>query len=314
MKHGFWKTLALCMAATAASASVAEVVLFQHEHFGGQRLEVNAAVANLARAAFNDSANSVVIDRGQWQLCVDADFQGACVTLGPGRYATLQQLGIENRVSSLRPVGGGGHPVGPGGQVPGPAGQLPGDRAAALFFLHEDFQGGSLGLDDSTPDLRQFDANDKASSLIVRRGHWQVCEDIGYRGRCVVFGPGRYPSMHPFGLNDAISSARPGGQEAQAPVPGFGAGGGRHPPAVRLDPIAACSEAAQARVRAEHPRAQRVQVNPQTVRARVDHQGATVVQGDGEVDARRHERRFRFECVVDGDGRGSSLTRLSYHE
>ena len=192
----------------AASACAADVNLFQDENFGGQRVEISGPVTDLSRMAFNDSANSAVIERGSWQVCVDADFQGACVTIGPGRYASLRQMGMDNRVSSLRPATFG--PSGTGST------HTPVERAAAVFFLHEGFQGAAVGLDGAAPDFRALDTNDKASSLIVRRGHWQVCHDIEFRGRCVVFGPGRYPSMRPFELNDTISSARPGGDPRQA--------------------------------------------------------------------------------------------------
>ena len=37
--------------------------------------------------------------------------------------------------------------------------------------------------------------NDRASSVIVERGQWQVCDDIGFRGYCIVLRPGQYPSL-----------------------------------------------------------------------------------------------------------------------
>lgn len=227
--------LALLAALAASGAAVAAVTLFQHENFAGQRLEASGTIENLALQAFNDTANSIVVERGSWQFCVHAGFQGACVTLGPGQYPSLRAMGMNDTISSLRPLGpdgrpiGGGGPAGPPGAVGpgGPPGLIGaggpgrpdggrGQRSAITLFLHDDFQGGGLGLDAAAPDLRQFDANDKASSLVVRQGYWQVCSDIHFGGRCVVFGPGRYPSMHPFGLNDAISSLRPGGRPEQA--------------------------------------------------------------------------------------------------
>ena len=37
---------------------------------------------------------------------------------------------------------------------------------------------------------------------------WEVCNDVRFRGACVVLRPGRYPSLAAMGLNDRISSVR----------------------------------------------------------------------------------------------------------
>src|SRR5689334_1506406 len=87
----------------------------------------------------------------------------------------------------------------------GAAAQVPPGRAAITLFEHESFQGAMLGLEDPAPDFRALQFNDTASSVIVRRGQWMVCQDVHYRGRCIVLGPGRYPSLREYDLNDAIS-------------------------------------------------------------------------------------------------------------
>ena len=37
---------------------------------------------------------------------------------------------------------------------------------------------------------------------------WEVCDDLRFRGRCVVLAPGQYPSLAAIGLSDRVSSAR----------------------------------------------------------------------------------------------------------
>jgi uncharacterized protein YcfJ len=61
-------------------------------------------VANLERHGFNDRASSAVVDRGTWQVCEDARFGGDCVVLRPGEYRSLGAMGLNNMVSSVRPV------------------------------------------------------------------------------------------------------------------------------------------------------------------------------------------------------------------
>jgi hypothetical protein len=46
------------------------------------------------------------VDSGRWEVCEDAGFQGRCVVLRRGSYDTLQRMGIDNRISSVRPVQG----------------------------------------------------------------------------------------------------------------------------------------------------------------------------------------------------------------
>ena len=52
-------------------------------------------------------------------------------------------------------------------------------------------------------------SNDRASSVVVERGEWQVCDDSRFNGRCVVLRAGSYPSLRSLGLNDRVSSLRP---------------------------------------------------------------------------------------------------------
>ena len=49
---------------------------------------------------------------------------------------------------------------------------------------------------------------DRASSLVVSGASWEVCDNVGFNGRCIVLRPGRYPSLATLGLNDRISSVR----------------------------------------------------------------------------------------------------------
>jgi uncharacterized protein YcfJ len=61
-------------------------------------------VWNFERAGFNDRASSVVVDRGRWEVCTDAKFEGRCVVLRRGSYDSLRGMGMDNRISSVRPV------------------------------------------------------------------------------------------------------------------------------------------------------------------------------------------------------------------
>ncbi len=80
--------------------------------------------------------------------------------------------------------------------------------AQVTLYEHADFAGRSIRVIDAVPNLRDYGFNDRASSLVVEGGRWEVCEDARFGGRCIVLRRGDYPSMAAIGLNDRISSLR----------------------------------------------------------------------------------------------------------
>ena len=93
--------------AVAAPHALANVTFYEGEGFRGAAFEANGPVANLARIGFNDRASSVIVADGPWQACEDARFRGRCVILRPGNYDSLRRMGLENRISSVRPLDDG---------------------------------------------------------------------------------------------------------------------------------------------------------------------------------------------------------------
>ena len=75
-------------------------MLFEHDNFTGRRFDVRSDVVDLSTADFNDITSSLIVNSGQWQVCVDAYYAGRCVVYGPGQYANL--LGLNDRLSSVR--------------------------------------------------------------------------------------------------------------------------------------------------------------------------------------------------------------------
>jgi uncharacterized protein YcfJ len=94
---------AVAALAFAAHAS-AQITFYEGEGFHGRTFATDRPVANFARTGFNNRASSVVVDRGRWEVCEDARFQGRCVVLRRGSYDSLRAMGMDNRISSVRPV------------------------------------------------------------------------------------------------------------------------------------------------------------------------------------------------------------------
>jgi uncharacterized protein YcfJ len=87
----------------AAHAS-AQITFYEGEGFRGRVFATDKQEWNFDRVGFNDRASSVVVERGRWEVCEDARFQGRCVVLRKGSYESLRGMGMDNRISSVRPV------------------------------------------------------------------------------------------------------------------------------------------------------------------------------------------------------------------
>lgn len=80
--------------------------------------------------------------------------------------------------------------------------------AQLVVYEHGDFSGQSFTTNQEVRNFKREGFNDRASSAIVMRDRWEVCEDVRFGGRCVVLRPGRYRSLSAMGLSDRISSVR----------------------------------------------------------------------------------------------------------
>lgn len=98
--------IALAAAGIAmATPALAQITLFENPGFQGRTFSVTRQVRNFERAGFNDRASSVEVKRERWEVCEDSRFEGRCMVLRPGRYPSLEAMGLNNRISSVRPVG-----------------------------------------------------------------------------------------------------------------------------------------------------------------------------------------------------------------
>jgi uncharacterized protein YcfJ len=91
-----------------------------------------------------------------------------------------------------------------------------GQAAAQLdFYEHEGFEGRSFTTQQAIGDFNRLAFNDRASSVVVLRDRWEVCEDEGFGGRCVVLRARRHASLAAMRLNGCVSSARMVGDSAR---------------------------------------------------------------------------------------------------
>jgi hypothetical protein len=88
--------------ALAPVCGAADLTLYTDAEFQGRPLNVVIDLKQLGSLNFNDRASSVVIEKDAWILCSEEEFAGKCVTLEPGRYGSLRELGLDDNVTSVR--------------------------------------------------------------------------------------------------------------------------------------------------------------------------------------------------------------------
>ena len=75
-----------------------------------------------------------------------------------------------------------------------------------VIYKQPDFKGASQTVKGEVNNLEGGFARE-GSSLIVRGGHWEVCNQDHFQGECRVIPPGEYPRLGP-GLDERIVSVR----------------------------------------------------------------------------------------------------------
>ncbi len=198
MRNILPRALALATLVAAAGQACAAITLFSHEDFHGRRVTLTDPAPNFGQFNFNDRASSVVVEGEPWEVCQDIGFRNRCAILVPGNYPNLAAVGLGDTLSSARPAR----------REPPPPPVAPPPSGDIVFYEHPGFHGRGLGTSGEIDNFMRFGFNDRASSVVVFEGRWEVCEDRDFGGHCMILRPGRYPDLRDMGLNDRISSVR----------------------------------------------------------------------------------------------------------
>lgn len=91
--------------------------------------------------------------------------------------------------------------------------------AQVTFYEGDGFRGRGYTVDNAVDNFAPLGFNDSARSAIVDRGQWEVCENAGFRGHCVILQPGSYDSLARMGMSNRISSVRPANGHVRYDMP-----------------------------------------------------------------------------------------------
>jgi hypothetical protein len=205
----FLTVVSLVAPAGAQYGGGPSITLYASPNFGGGQRTYNGPVGSLLNVGFNDVAASATVRSGTWQLCDHIGFAGRCITLRPGSYR-LANMGMDYRISSLQPVGGGGG-YGYGGPPAGAMNMgttnISGPVGSIFLYSQPGLSGPAKQLHQPVANLSNVGFGGQTWSASVVSGRWQLCTGVGYAPPCYTLNPGRYNQL--FGSRGNIWSARP---------------------------------------------------------------------------------------------------------
>ena len=88
-----------------STAALAGVTFYENDNYQGRSFTTERRVGNFLNVGFNDRASSIVVTGSRWEVCEDLRFEGRCRVLRQGSYPSLRAMGMNDRISSVRPVG-----------------------------------------------------------------------------------------------------------------------------------------------------------------------------------------------------------------
>lgn len=205
------RNLLLAGIALAGAAQAAEITIYKQPNFAGGEARFNGDMPSLQGSGVYDQSKSIRVSSGRWQACSQPNYQGDCLVLERGEYASLPQQ-LNGRIESIREVT----------QVAeAPSrwmwsgsdwrerenwreraamredredaaferryGYAYGGRGAIAFFA----EGNATRYDRDIDSFRGTQFADGADRMVIREGVWEVCAFPGYRA-CRTYEPGMY--------------------------------------------------------------------------------------------------------------------------
>jgi Beta/Gamma crystallin len=86
-----------------------KIKLHEHSNHGGWDLEFTGVQVSYIGSAYNDKVSSLKVESGQWELYEHADFNttspGKSLKVSRGSIPNLDPLGMNDKITSLRPIG-----------------------------------------------------------------------------------------------------------------------------------------------------------------------------------------------------------------
>ena len=182
----------------------AGITVYEHPDFRGDSVTFRNEVADLREHGLNDRISSLELAGNQaWEVCRDINFSGGCRVFS-GAVDDLRAAGWNDRISSMRAVGyAGGNTR--GGWWGNGSGNRNSRDARLVLFDRPNFRGDSRDVVNTAGNLGSF--GDRARSVQVYGGTWELCDGASRNSRCVTVSQS-VSDLRSLGLRSGVTTVR----------------------------------------------------------------------------------------------------------
>jgi hypothetical protein len=188
-----------------ASGGYSGITVYEHPDFRGDSVTFRNEVPDLRQHALNDRISSIEVDGNQaWEVCRDINFGGGCRVF-QGTIDDLRSEGWNDRISSMRAVGFARGASNRDGVWGNSRGNTSNRQSRLVFYDRPNFRGDSRDVLNSASNLGSV--GDRARSVQVYGGTWELCEGAFRNSRCITVND-NVPDLRNVGFRNGVSSAR----------------------------------------------------------------------------------------------------------
>ena len=190
----------------------AGITVYEDPDFRGASVTFRNDVPDLRREGLNDRISSLEVDGNQaWEVCRDVNFGGGCRVF-QGSIENLRSEGWNDRISSMRAVGYARNNSNNRGGVWGNQRGNGNSRDSRLvFYDRTNFRGDARDIVNGSNNLGSV--GDRARSVQVYGGTWELCDGSSRNARCVTVTQ-NVPDLRTLGLRNGVEIAREVGAQA----------------------------------------------------------------------------------------------------
>lgn len=179
------------------TASAAEIRVCEHANMGSPCITLRHGVNDLRDWGMSNRISSFSTNE-PWMMCTQPDFRGQCKIFSRSN-TNLDRTPLQDNISSLRPVRGGGD----GGWNEGNNGSN-WERVSISVYPQPNFRGRSWVFSEDIRDLRTIGLSNKISSLRVSGGNWRICKQPNFVSCTTVSRD--IPDLNRIGFGNSITS------------------------------------------------------------------------------------------------------------
>jgi Beta/Gamma crystallin len=182
------------------------ITVYEDPDFRGDSVTFRNDVPDLRQEGLNDRISSLEVDGNQaWEVCRDVNFGGGCRVF-QGSIDNLRSEGWNDRISSMRAVGYARNNSNNRGGIWGNQRGNGNYRDSRLvFYDRTNFRGDARDIVNGSNNLGSV--GDRARSVQVYGGTWELCDGSSRNARCVTVTR-NVPDLRTLGLRNGVEIAR----------------------------------------------------------------------------------------------------------